>query len=122
MYPGSVQYVRFHDYIGYYLPGYNVQLRSCSYWSYNRQHLHEITYDIIFLAIINYLNRPDVREMLGADDRAGSFQTCNLTLFDRFEEGLDKFHTAQPYVAQLLERGIRVLMYVGEPSSPLEYL
>lgn len=69
-----------------------------------------------FPAIIDYFNRPDIREMLGADVRPDKFQTCNLTLFDKFEEGLDKFHTAQPFIAQLLERGIRALIYVGELS------
>lgn len=31
-----------------------------------------------------------------------------------FENNLDRYHTSPPYVAQLLERGVDVLVYVGE--------
>lgn len=63
--------------------------------------------------IEHYLNLPATREILGVDPSVGQFSDCNMNIFLAFEEGLDRYHTSPPYVAQLLERGIRVLVYVG---------
>ena len=38
----------------------------------------------------------------------------NLTILTAFELSLDRFHATQHWVALLLERGVRVLIYVGE--------
>lgn len=40
-----------------------------------------------------------------------------MDLLMTFEDGLDRYRTSPPYVAQLLERGVRVLVYVGTSES-----
>ncbi|KIM42879.1 hypothetical protein M413DRAFT_408948 [Hebeloma cylindrosporum] len=64
-------------------------------------------------AIISYLNQPEIRELLGIET------THNFTLFSDtvkrgFNTHVDKWavHT-QDYVANLLDRGVRVLIYAG---------
>ncbi|KAI0063122.1 serine carboxypeptidase [Artomyces pyxidatus] len=64
--------------------------------------------------ITDFLNRPDVRETIGVDP---SFQK-NISLvakdvFDTFNNAGDNMHDSTPYVAALLERGVRVLIYAG---------
>ena len=51
--------------------------------------------------------------MIGADDRAGNFSTGNLEVLTAFLRAGDLFHQNQPYVTELLERGVRILIYAG---------
>ncbi|KAF8317936.1 serine carboxypeptidase [Clavulina sp. PMI_390] len=71
-------------------------------------------YNLAVVDIEKYLNRPEVRELLGVSPKVPHFQGCNMPLLLTFEEKLDRYHTSPPYVAQLLERGIDVLVYVGK--------
>ncbi|KAG9317128.1 Alpha/Beta hydrolase protein [Chiua virens] len=64
-------------------------------------------------AIKEFLNRPDTRTMLGAES-PGEWDLCSSEVGRNFVSHLDKWsHHTQDYVAALLERGIRVLIYAG---------
>ena len=60
-----------------------------------------------------FLDRPDVRTTLGVDASRGNFSMCNLEVNARFEATLDHVFPTQHYISALLERGVRVLIYVG---------
>ncbi|KAL0955847.1 hypothetical protein HGRIS_002049 [Hohenbuehelia grisea] len=63
---------------------------------------------------IEYLNRPNVRQAIGVDPTfTANFSLCNEDVLDAFHASLDSLHSTQDYVAALLERGVRVLVYVG---------
>ncbi|KAH0839587.1 Alpha/Beta hydrolase protein [Lanmaoa asiatica] len=60
-----------------------------------------------------FLNYPGTRALLGAEN-PGNFTLCSDAVGDNFVSHLDKWsHHTQDYVAALLERGIRVLIYAG---------
>lgn len=64
--------------------------------------------------IAGYLSRPDVRELLGVDPAVpATFQACNMAVGLSFHSADDGLHDSTAYVAALLERGVRVLVYVG---------
>ena len=63
--------------------------------------------------IANYLNRPETRKMLGVSKKVDSFRGCSDTVGIDFYEHVDRLRQTALYVEQLLERGIRVLVYVG---------
>ncbi|KAH7888095.1 Alpha/Beta hydrolase protein [Phlebopus sp. FC_14] len=64
-------------------------------------------------AIRGYLDRPSTRAMLGAES-PGNFSLCSDVVGKNFVSHLDKWaHHTQDYVAALLERGMRVLIYAG---------
>lgn len=53
------------------------------------------------------------RELLGAES-TGKFTMCSETVGRGFASHLDKWaHHTQDYVAALLERGTRILIYAG---------
>ncbi|KAH7098173.1 peptidase S10, serine carboxypeptidase [Auriculariales sp. MPI-PUGE-AT-0066] len=56
--------------------------------------------------ISNWLDRPEVRANLGVSPKIGNFSSCSPS-------NQDGLHSSKLYVAELLERGIRVLVYVG---------
>lgn len=67
--------------------------------------------------IISYLNQPHIRTLLGVDPAAGNYSTSSEKVARDFERHLDKYSAkAQDYVSQLLERGVKFLIYAGEPS------
>ncbi|KAJ7053949.1 serine carboxypeptidase [Mycena amicta] len=70
-------------------------------------------YDIID-EIVKYLNRPDIQRSLGVDPSQTRFVECADDVIADFG-GLrgDLMHGSTEYVANLLERGIRVLIYAG---------
>ncbi|KAF7315211.1 Carboxypeptidase [Mycena indigotica] len=64
--------------------------------------------------ITAYLDRPHVRAVLGVDPSLTSnFSTCSYGVGSAFERNLDHLKSTQYYVAALLERNVRVLIYVG---------
>lgn len=64
--------------------------------------------------ITEYLNRPDIRATLGVDDAAGNYSTSSRAVGAAFWSHLDKYAVpTQEYVSQLLDRGVRVLIYAG---------
>nr|GAT52547.1 predicted protein [Mycena chlorophos] len=70
--------------------------------------------DVLEAPIIEYLNRADVQSMLGIDPSRKTFAACAYDVVDAFG-GLqgDVMHGSTEYVAGLLERGVRVLIYAG---------
>ena len=60
-----------------------------------------------------YLNREDIRREIGADEAAGNYSMMSVPVNFAFWAKGDPFHQNQHYVAELLERGVRVLIYVG---------
>ncbi|WVQ80388.1 hypothetical protein IAT38_002493 [Cryptococcus sp. DSM 104549] len=63
--------------------------------------------------IKTYLDLPDVREALGVHKHRGNWSSCDEGVFTRFGQSLDSTGKTWLYVAGLLERGVRVLNYVG---------
>lgn len=65
-------------------------------------------------SIRSYLDRPEIREMLGVDPSLTlNFSSCSNAVGYAFYKTLDEYRNTQYYVAALLERGVRVLIYVG---------
>ena len=60
-----------------------------------------------------YLNNKTTREILGVDSSVGKFQLSNLDVKSLFWVQGDHTHQTYQYVAELLNRGIRVLIYAG---------
>ncbi|KAF8870097.1 Alpha/Beta hydrolase protein [Infundibulicybe gibba] len=64
--------------------------------------------------IREYLDRPDVRSTIGVDPSITlNFTSCSNGVGSAFTASQDMYHPTADYVAALLERGIRVLIYVG---------
>ncbi|KAH9921491.1 peptidase S10 serine carboxypeptidase, partial [Epithele typhae] len=63
-------------------------------------------------AITDYLNQPSVRSLLGVES-PGNFTSCNGELGSAFSGRLDRTTMSQNYIAALLDRGVRVLIYSG---------
>ena len=51
--------------------------------------------------------------MLGVSESIGNFSSCSDDVGFAFDRNLDIVRPAKSYVAELLERGVRVLVYVG---------
>ena len=60
-----------------------------------------------------HLNLPEVRNTLGVDPAKGNFSAINYTIPNAFSAQMDDYEQTTLYVGALLERGIRVLIYVG---------
>ena len=67
-------------------------------------------------AIKSYLDLPSTRAFLGVSSSSpASFSPCAPAVGAAFNARLDKYAVpSQHYVAGLLERGVRVLIYVGD--------
>ncbi|KAJ7628633.1 Alpha/Beta hydrolase protein [Roridomyces roridus] len=64
--------------------------------------------------ITKYLSSPAIRQLLGVDSGAANFSSCSDEVGRLFNARLDKWAVpTQFYVAGLLDRGIRVLIYAG---------
>ena len=84
---------------------------------------HEVSFSSVFLgvfpdsnsrSIASFLDRPDVRSTIGVDSSfTGNFSGCNNEVNKIFYRSLDMVFPAQFYIAALLERGVRALIYVG---------
>jgi carboxypeptidase C (cathepsin A) len=61
--------------------------------------------------IVKYLNRKDVQELLGVE--VSKYEPCSDTVRQDFSLTLDMAKGAKDYVSALLERDVRVLIYVG---------
>jgi len=70
---------------------------------------YPITHDIAA-----YLSRPDVRSALGVDPSVpANFTGTNMALNAAFIGSMDHMFPNQIYIAALLERGVRALIYAG---------
>ncbi|KAJ6589383.1 serine carboxypeptidase [Mycena capillaripes] len=61
--------------------------------------------------IVKYLNRKDVQDLLGVE--VSAYDSCSDMVGRDFSLTLDMLKGAKDYVSALLERDIRVLIYVG---------
>jgi len=65
--------------------------------------------------ILNLFNKKSIRDNLGIPSSVGNFTGCSSAVGRAFASHLDKWRLpAQFYVSNLLERGIRVLLYAGK--------
>ncbi|KZT67101.1 serine carboxypeptidase [Daedalea quercina L-15889] len=65
-------------------------------------------------AIGQYLDRPDIRALLGVDPAvSANFSSCDDRVGDAFELSDDYLSPTELYLSALLERGVRVLNYAG---------
>ena len=63
--------------------------------------------------IANLLDNPDTRALLGVET-PGNFSACSNEVGRNFNAHMDKYAVpAQNYVAGLLDRGVRMLIYAG---------
>ncbi|KAI0807995.1 serine carboxypeptidase [Fomes fomentarius] len=61
-----------------------------------------------------FLNRPDIQATLGVDPSRVNYSLSDDSLNERFARNSDFFNfRAEDYLAALLERGVRVLIYAG---------
>ncbi|KAF8599601.1 serine carboxypeptidase [Ceratobasidium sp. AG-I] len=63
--------------------------------------------------INEFLDLPKTRKALGVHPSVGNYTGCSEEVGQRFVNNLDLYHSNQYYIAGLLERGIKVLIYVG---------
>jgi hypothetical protein len=64
-----------------------------------------------------WLGRPDVRARFGVSNRIGNYTFCSLSVNAGLKLNQDTLRLCYLYVAELLERGIHVLIYAGALSS-----
>ncbi|KAI0714521.1 serine carboxypeptidase [Earliella scabrosa] len=63
---------------------------------------------------VAYLNRPEVQAQIGVDPSHTNFSVVNYEMNARFYNAGEHFiYRAEDYLAALLERGVRVLVFVG---------
>lgn len=63
--------------------------------------------------ITSFLDLPDVRETLGIAPHIGNFSACSIDVGTDFARNLDRLQLTKYFIEGLLERGIKVLIYVG---------
>ncbi|KAI6044860.1 serine carboxypeptidase [Pisolithus marmoratus] len=63
--------------------------------------------------IREYLDDPEIRAALNVSPSLGKFNSCSNDVGAAFASMMDEYHPSDSYVAELLERGVRVLVYVG---------
>lgn len=69
---------------------------------------------IVSRFIIDYINQPWVREEVGVDPSVGSIPSIVATnVYERFWDSGDHLHLNELYISELLEHGVRVLIYAG---------
>ena len=69
-------------------------------------------------AITKYLNRQDVRNAFGVDKAVKRFEACSSAVGRDFSRVGDGNIPTTTYTSFLLNKGLRVLMYVGTCKSP----
>jgi carboxypeptidase C (cathepsin A) len=76
---------------------------------------HELTFTCIaYRYIPAYLNKTETRKELGAENDIDIFETmCSDEVMTDFLDSMDRYKPTRHYVSNLLDRGIRVLMYAG---------
>ncbi|GAW07315.1 serine carboxypeptidase [Lentinula edodes] len=70
----------------------------------------------VTVSISNFLSQPPIRAQLGVDTHPEipvNFSACNPNVGAAFDGTQDILHSSRDYVTALLEREVRVLIYVG---------
>jgi carboxypeptidase C (cathepsin A) len=61
-----------------------------------------------------YLDLPSTRALLGVDlSITSNFSSCNYDVLGAFRTAQDGYHQTYTHISELLERGVRALIYVG---------
>ncbi|KAI6156495.1 protease S10 [Pisolithus thermaeus] len=63
--------------------------------------------------IKEYLDNPEIRAAINVSSSIGKFNCCSDDVSAAFTSMMDENHPSDSYVAELLEREVRVLVYVG---------
>ncbi|KDE08187.1 hypothetical protein MVLG_01666 [Microbotryum lychnidis-dioicae p1A1 Lamole] len=63
--------------------------------------------------ILAYLNRPEIRAELGLDDKVKPFELCSTSVYKAFAQNGDWVVNTPAVLSDLLEAGIKLLLYVG---------
>jgi len=63
--------------------------------------------------ITTYLDQPHIRKVLGVDQSIGNYSPCSEKVGSSFGKHLDLLQPTYLYVGALLEREIKILIYVG---------
>ncbi|MBW0479329.1 hypothetical protein O181_019044 [Austropuccinia psidii MF-1] len=71
--------------------------------------------------IENYLNREEIRQELGVPSGI-QFESCNYDVNRAFQLSGDNMHNSASLLPQLLNNGIRLLIYAGEDDFMCNYL
>jgi len=91
--------------------------KRCAILLRSKPRVHPVSFDLTHItprSIGQYLDRPDVRSLIGVDPSlTTNFSTCNDKVGAAFTAADDPFFPTQFYIAALLERGVRTLIYVG---------
>ncbi|KAG6975117.1 hypothetical protein JG688_00002725 [Phytophthora aleatoria] len=64
--------------------------------------------------ITPYLNSPNLRKFLHVDERVGDWQLCNFDVNFAFAKSFDVMSSTSAFVGDLLDDGVRVLIYAGD--------
>ncbi|KAJ7708631.1 serine carboxypeptidase [Mycena metata] len=72
--------------------------------------------------IEEYMNRPQVIEALGVDPNAPYFVACNTDLLVEFMTQGDGMQDTKSLVTELVDEGIRLLVYVGNTDMVCNYM
>ena len=72
--------------------------------------------------ITDYLNTPSVRDNLGISGKVGNFTSCSTTVAIDFALKADMFRTSESWVSELLERDVKVLIYVGKYDVAIAFV
>jgi len=80
---------------------------------------HLYVLELTFLTRISswidvYLNNPTTRSTLGIDPSFGNYTSASREISEAFNLSGDLMHQNQLYIAELLHKGIRVLIYAGD--------
>ncbi|KAH9821652.1 putative carboxypeptidase C [Melampsora americana] len=71
--------------------------------------------------IETYMNQPDVRDELGVPASL-KFESCNYDVNRAFQMSGDNMHNSAQLLPELLDNGIRLLIYAGEDDFMCNYL
>jgi carboxypeptidase C (cathepsin A) len=64
--------------------------------------------------IAPYLNSPNLRKFLHVSERVGDWQMCNFAVNSAFANSFDVMLSTSSFVGELLDDGVRVLIYAGD--------
>ncbi|KAH8924386.1 carboxypeptidase C [Atractiella rhizophila] len=70
--------------------------------------------------INNYLNKPSIKAELGVPEHVG-FTSCNGSVGINFQGHFDSYYPHENLLIDMLEGGLRVLIYVGEDDYICNY-
>ncbi|KAI6103294.1 serine carboxypeptidase [Pisolithus croceorrhizus] len=74
---------------------------------------YPVTRYAVCLYIKEYLDNPEIRAAINVSSSIGKFNCCSDDVSAAFTSMMDENHPSDSYVAELLEREVRVLVYVG---------